>query len=139
MAKANNVKYRFNLVDFLIVIALIFALSALVYVVLGNDILELTEEHFAVDYVISTDAKYAEGFSINDKIYTKRGKNAGVITNKLLDDSGRLVLVIGSSAYEADGDLFIKGQRLALNEGFSISLDDSAIDAICERIVRQEG
>ena len=135
MAKANNVKYKFNLVDFLIVVALIFAISALIYVALGNDILELTEEHTAIDFVLSADAMYADSWLVNDQIYTKKGKSAGVITSTLLDDSGRIVLVISSEAYEADGDLFIKGQTLALGQSFSISLGDEVIDAKCERIV----
>ncbi len=139
MAKRENTSYRFNLVDFLIVLLLIFAICTLVFVMLGNDILDITEEKVEISYVLSVDKEYDNVFSVGDEIFTKKGKNSGIVSGKDYDTDGSVLLVISALAYEADGDLFIKGQCLSVGHEFTISMLGEFISAECKQIVRLEG
>ena len=139
MGKGEANAYRFNLVDFFIVVALIFAICTIVFVILGNDILDITKDKLEVNYILSLDSEHESSLSVDDELFTKKGRLAGKIISKSFLPDGRAMIIVSALSYEADGDLFIKGQLLAPSESFDLRLGDEVVKARCEKIVRLEG
>ncbi len=127
MAKKEHGELRFNVVDFLIILALAFAIGVLVFVMLGNDILSVTADKTQISYSLSISNELSDSFNVGDEIFTAKGKGCGVITGKIGALDGGYILFVSAEGYFADGDLFINGQKLAQNECFCLRLADKSI------------
>ncbi len=139
MPRKTDKAYRFSLVDFFIIVTLAVALCALIFVIVGGDIKELTAERVEVSYTLYVDNAYISNFSVGDQIITKNGENGGTITGilSLYTDNSRSMVVVSAEAYYVKKDLFINGQMLASDEGFSVVLaDESVLDAFCASVIQ---
>ena len=138
MPKNATKSYRFSFVDFLIIVVLAVAICAMIYVIAGGDIKELTAEKVEAIYTLYVDNDYIDSFSVGEQIITKNGKSAGTITSimELYGDSNRSMIIVSAEAYTVEKDLFINGQRLASDTGFSVALaDKSVINAFCASVI----
>ena len=98
MPKKATKAYRFSFVDFLIIVALAVAICALVYIIAGGDIKELTAEKVEAIYTLYIDNAYIDSFSVGDEIITKNGRSAGTITSIIgLYDNSDIAMVIVSA------------------------------------------
>lgn len=139
MPKKATKSYHFSFMDFFIIVGLAIAVCALIFVVSGRDIKELTAEKVEVSYILYIDSAYVDEFSVGDQIFTKNGKNAGTVTSVSTSytDSSKTVVIVSAVAYSVKKELFIDGQMLALSKGFSVSLgNDVVIDTLCAGIAK---
>ncbi len=139
MPRKTDKAYRFSLMDFFIIVALAVALCALIFVIVGGDIKELTAERAEVSYTLYVDNAYISNFSVGDQIITQNGENGGTITSilNLYNDNSMWMIVVSAEAYYVKKDLFINGQILASDTSFSVVLaDKSVIDAFCASVIQ---
>lgn len=139
MPKKATKAYHFSFMDFFIIVGLAIAICALIFVVSGRDIKELTAEKVEVSYILYIDSAYVNEFSVGEQILTKNGKNAGTVTSVSTSytDSSKTVVIVSAVAYSVKKELFIDGQVLALSKEFSVSLgNDAVIDTLCAGIAK---
>lgn len=122
-------EFRFNVIDFIIILLLCFGIFLFVFCVFGNDIAEFTSPKQEVDYVLSLDNEYSSLFTVGDKIISSNGKCLGEMTSVLT--TTETLVSVSVTAYEVDDALFVKGIRLARNETLTIATDSGTISANC--------
>lgn len=127
--------YHFNIMDCIIIIAICLAIASLCFCISGGDISQLTEKQIEISYVLSIDSSSAPQLKVGDKIYTGNGEDAGRIT-AMSQTANTISLTINADAYEVDEILFIKGQKLAQGEAFSMKLsDENAFSTMCMSVI----
>lgn len=130
-----NKKHHFNVMDFIIIIALCIAIAFIVFCVLGNDPAELTAPKCQVSYILAIDTPYSVYTSVDDEVFTKNGKSAGKIISISRGAETTYITVI-STAYLVDDCLFIKGQKIAQDESFDVVFaNDKAFSLKCTRTI----
>lgn len=136
MLKDTENKYRFNIIDFFIIVVIVAIIGIITLAVLGNDIREYTSTKTDISYSLCIiDSSVADCFSVDDEIYMDNGKCAGQIVTTYLQN-GKTVLVVKAKAYEIDNVLFIKGQKLVQNESFPLMLEDgTSVGTVCSGIL----
>ena len=128
----NKKDYRFNIIDFLIIVLAVAIIFVTTLAVLGNDMVEYVSKKNDVSYSLSiTDKVSVDNLAHDSEVYTSDGKIAGTIVSTSME-SGKLQVVINATAYEVGDTLFIKGQKLEQNESFTLTLaDGTEIDTVC--------
>lgn len=137
MPRKATKAYHFSFMDFFIIVGLAIAICALIFVVSGRDIKELTAEKAEVSYILYIDSAYVDNFAVGDQVFTKNGRSAGTVTSvsTSYSDSAKTVVIVSAVAYTVRNELFIDGQMLALEKSFSVSLsNDVVIDTLCAGI-----
>ena len=128
----NKKDYRFNIIDFLIIVLAVAIIFVTTLAVLGNDMVEYVSKKNDVSYSLSiTDKVSVDNLAHDSEVYTSDGKIAGTIVSTSMEN-GKLQVVINATAYEVGDTLFIKGQKLEQNESFTLTLaDGTEIDTVC--------
>lgn len=117
-------KHIFNLIDFIIILIILFAAFVFVYALLGNDPLEVISEKSDISYSVLVKSDEAQGLCVGDDVFTKKGKDAGKITD-IYEADGITVVKIEAEAYKVGTEMLIKGQRLAQGEPFLVKLSEN--------------
>ena len=118
-------KIRFTAMDAIIILLICVGLVALVYSILGNDIVEFFAPKHEVSYIYEADNSSISSLKVGDTLTVKKrasfGKemnlNFGNVTSIVASPSaGKSYVTVTLVAYEADGMLFVDGFELPTND-----------------------
>lgn len=125
MTMNEKKEFNFNAIDSLIIIALCFAIFVFIFCLLGNDFAEFTSPKHEIAYILSIDNIYSSQFENGNDLLTSNGKKIGQITN--ISSATEAHISVSATAYEVDGVLFIKGNKIAWGESFELVLENGDV------------
>jgi hypothetical protein len=123
MQQDTKKKISFNLIDALILIAILLGAFALGYMLFGNDPMELVCEKSSIKYELAVNGNFNEG----DIIYYKNGKTALGKIESVTEKNGVSVLSVSATAYSRDNELFVKGHLIKTNAELDIRYGDGSV------------